>query len=74
MNNSNDRIEALLLIQEQLQKWVAYAPDWYIQLRGMKDANISLQRVKQLLAYELQVQALEDVSELSQSMGLYNEL
>lgn len=72
--NSDDRIHALLMIQEQLQQWVAYAPEWYVQLHGMQAANIGLQRVKQLIVYELQVQALEDVGELNQSMGIHNEL
>lgn len=72
--NSDNRIHALLMIQKQLQQWVAYAPEWYVMLHGMKEANTSLQRVKQLLAYEIQVQAMEDVGELNQSLGLYNEL
>ena len=72
--NSDDRIHALLMIQEQLQQWVAYAPEWYVQLHGMQAANISIQRVKQLLVHELQVQALEESVDVSQSLGLYNEL
>ena len=70
--NSNDRIHALLMIQEQLQQWVAFAPEWYVQLHGMGSANISLQRVKQLIQHEIQVQALEESVDVSQSLGLYN--
>ena len=72
--NSDDRIHALLMIQEQLQQWVAHAPEDYVQTYGMTSANVSIQRVKQLLAHELQVQALEDVVDVPQSLGLYNEL
>lgn len=69
---SSERIEALCLIKDQLEQWVAYCPEWYIQLHSMKDANIALQRVKQLLQHEIQMSAMEEVVEINQSLGLYN--
>ena len=70
--NSNERIEALFLIQEQLQQWVSHAPEDYVQTYGMTSANISIQRCKQLISHELQVQALEETVEINQSLGLYS--
>ena len=75
--NSSDRIEALCLVKAQLEQWCATMPNWYYELHGCKDANIALQRVKQLIVYEVQqtqIQCMEELTTLSQSLGLYNEL
>ena len=70
--NSEQKIESLFLIKEQLEKWLAYQPEWHMQLHGCGEANIAYQHCKTLLRYELQVQAVEDVGELNQNLGLYN--
>ena len=70
--NSEQRIENLFLIKEQLEKWLAYQPEWHMQLHGCGEANIAYQCVKQLIQHELQVQALEESVAISQSLGLYN--
>jgi hypothetical protein len=70
VNNSDDRIESLLLIKWQLEQWLAYQPEWHVEKYGGGEANIAYQHIKQLIAYELQVQALEDSAD--EGLGLYN--
>ena len=70
--NGEQRIESLFLIKEQLEKWLAYQPEWHMQLHGCGEANIAYQRCKILLNHELQIQAMGELSDSSQSLGLYN--
>lgn len=69
-----ERIEALCLIKDQLEQWASHMPEWYYHLHGCRDANIALQRVKQLLQHEIQMSAMEEAVEINQSLGLYNEM
>lgn len=71
--NSPDRLGSLFLIKKELEQWVSHAPEDYVQLHGMKSANVALQKVKMLIDDELRSQVMGELSaSYTQSLGLYN--
>ncbi len=69
---SSQRIETLTLVKTELEAWLSHMPPWFFKLHGCKDANIAYQQLKTLLEYEISIQALEELTDSSQGLGLYN--
>lgn len=65
--NTQQRYEALVRIQKQLELWAAHQPNHHFRLYGGKEINECIQLCKQAVSQS----ALELMVEENQKMGLY---
>lgn len=60
------RYEALLKIQNQLNDYSAYFPEWKFRLHGNKDLNLAMQDLKKIIALAAQELLVEEAQKLNQ--------
>lgn len=65
--NTQQRYEALIRIQKQMNEWASYQPEQHFKLYGGKEINECIQLCKKLISEIV----MEIVVEESEKLGLY---